>query len=416
MRNKKMLQRCIKRLAVLMLLLLFFGCGGRRPEPPPVPQPPPTPQLPMVALDESQWPYFSDDLAYDGIKEGLLQSIAYLKKIPPERMFEFGEDRYSALHMVQSMERFLDFLSSRPSAEALNRFISENYLVYQSRGRTDEREVLFTGYYQPILRGTRARQSSYRYPVHSLPKDLLNIDLSLFSEKFSGEKIVGKLSGNTVIPYDERREIVDNPGFENRAPPIAWVDDPVALFFLHIQGSGKIVFENGASIQVNYHGQNGRPYRSIGKYLIDNGKIPQPEVSMQSIAAYLAAHPDEMPGVLNYNASYVFFTEAQSGPFGCIQTLLVPGRSIALDRKIFPLSALAFIEAKKPAIDKTGRITDWLNFSRFVLNQDTGGAIKGPGRADIYWGEGENAEITAGHLKHPGKLYFLILKPIQGDG
>jgi membrane-bound lytic murein transglycosylase A len=394
-----------------MILMIFFGCGGRRPERPPTPQLPPIHELPMVALTGSELPHFSDDLAYEGVKEGILQSIAYLKKIPPDRMFEFGEDRYSARHLIQSMERFIDFLSSRPTALALNQFISDNYRVYQSRGRTDEREVLFTGYFQPLLKGSRVRRGPYLYPVHGLPRDLLTIDLSLFSEKFAGEKIVGKLSGNTVIPYDERKKIVDDPGFENRATPIAWVSDPVALFFLHIQGSGKIVFENGDSVQVNYQGQNGRPYRSIGQYLIENGKIPVSEVSMQSIAAYLNAHRDEMPGILNYNGSYVFFTEAQDGPFGCIQTLLVPGRSIALDRKIFPISALAFIEAKKPVIDQTGRIAAWSDFSRFVLNQDTGGAIKGPGRVDIYWGEGEKAEITAGHLKHPGKLYFLVLRP-----
>ncbi len=405
------MRRCAKKFAVLMTLLIFSGCGGRRPELPPTPQAPPVPELPMVALTGSELPYFSDDLAHKGIKDGILQSIAYLKKIPPDRQFEFGEDRYSARHMIASMERFLEFLVSGPSAEALNQFISDNYRVYQSRGRTEDREVLFTGYFQPVLKGRRVKRSPYLYPVHSLPKDLLTIDLSLFSEKFSGEKIIGKLSGNTVIPYDERRQIIDDPQFENRAPPIAWVDDPVALFFLHIQGSGKIIFENGGSVQINYQGQNGRPYRSIGQYLIENGKIPVSEVSMQSIAAYLAAHPDEMRGILNYNASYVFFTEAQNGPFGCIQTLLVPGRSIALDRKMFPISALAFIEAKKPVIDQAGRIAGWLDFSRFVLNQDTGGAIKGPGRADIYWGEGKKAEITAGHLKHPGKLYFLVLKP-----
>jgi membrane-bound lytic murein transglycosylase A len=251
----------------------------------------------------------------------------------------------------------------------------------------------------------------YLHAVHSLPTDLLTVDLSLFSEKFAGEKIVGKLSGNTVVPYDDRSQILSDPVFENRAAPIAWVDDPIALFFLHIQGSGKIVFENGDSIQVNYRGVNGRPYRSIGNYLIENGKIPKSEVSMQSIAAYLAAHPDEMTGILNTNPSYVFFSEAKEGPFGCIQTLLVPGRSIALDRKLFPISALAFIEAQKPVIDRTGRIMEWTGFSRFVLNHDTGGAIKGPGRADIYCGEGRDAEITAGHLKHPGKLYFLVLKP-----
>ena len=134
-------------------------------------------------------------------------------------------------------------------------------------------------------------------------------------------------------------------------------------------------------------------------------------MSMQAIHAYLKNNPDEISQVLNYNPSYVFFEKVNNGPLGCIQTQLVPGRSIALERKVFPIAALAFIETQKPDITETGGIKNWNNFSRFVLNQDTGGAIKGPGRADIFWGGGNEAEITAGHMNHTGRLYFLVLKP-----
>ena len=192
---------------------------------------------------------------------------------------------------------------------------------------------------------------------------------------------------------------------------LAYVKDPIALFFLHVQGSGKVKLQDGNIIHIRYHGKNGRPYRSIGKILIDEGKISNTEMSMQKIHEYLNAHPEEIGRVLNYNPSYVFFNIADDGPYGAINVKLTPERSLAIDRSLFPLSALAFIEVPKPITDKSGNISEWKDCSRFMLNQDTGGAILGAARADIFWGSGDYAEIAAGHLKHRGNLYILVLKP-----
>jgi membrane-bound lytic murein transglycosylase A len=164
-------------------------------------------------------------------------------------------------------------------------------------------------------------------------------------------------------------------------------------------------------LNVHYHGSNGRPYRSIGRLLIEEQKIPKEEMSMQKIRSYLQAHPQEMAAVLNHNPSYVFFKLESEGPLGYLNVLLTPGRSVALDRRLFPPAALAYIQTKKPVVNGAGQIDSWADCGRFVLNQDTGGAIRGPGRADLFWGNGPYAEIAAGHLAHIGKLYFLILKP-----
>ena len=145
--------------------------------------------------------------------------------------------------------------------------------------------------------------------------------------------------------------------------------------------------------------------------LIDNGKIPREEMSMQKIRAYLHDHPEEAETVLNYNPSYVFFKIEQDGPIGSLGVKLTPGRSVALDRRLFPLAGLAFVETKKPLINGDEKIHSWTDFARFMLNQDTGGAIKGPGRADLFWGDGIYAEIAAGHMQHDGEIYFLILRP-----
>ena len=231
-----------------------------------------------------------------------------------------------------------------------------------------------------------------------------------FSSQFKNKKIVGRAVGQTVVPYYDRKE-VEKPDFLlNHTEPLAWVSDRVDLFFLHIQGSGKIILDNGNTMNVHYHVSNGRPYRSIGKLLIEQEKIERSKMSMQAIRSYLKNNPSELDAVLNYNPSYVFFKIEADGPFGSLEVKLTPGRSIALDWRLFPAAALAFMETKLPLVTGDGEIQNWSDCSRFVLNQDTGGAIRGPGRADLFWGDGPYAELAAGHMQHNGKLYFLVLK------
>jgi len=349
-------------------------------------------------------------MAFEGLENSISKSISYLRRVPSGRMFRFGKESYSTAHMIKSLEHFLSFIKTEPSDKDLKKYIKSNYFVYKSVGSNISGRVLFTGYYEPIIKGSLEKSFEYRFPIYSRPYDLITIDLSLFSEKYKGERIIGRYAEQTVFPYYERNEIENQGVLDSSAEEIAWVKDPVDLFFLQIQGSGKICLEDGDTINVHYHIANGRPYRSIGKLLIDEGKIPKSEMSMQKIRSYLSNHPDEVEAILNYNPSYVFFKIEEEGPLGYLEVKLTPGRSIALDRRIFPLAALAFIETEKPSIND-GQIDNWAGFSRFVLNQDTGGAIRGPGRADLFWGNGPYAEIAAGHMQHAGKLYFLILKP-----
>ena len=255
------------------------------------------------------------------------------------------------------------------------------------------------------------KSTDYPIPVLGRPSDLIRIDLSSFSKRYAGESITGRISGHTVVPYYDRRQIEEGGVLDGNAPVLAWLKDPVDLFFLQIQGSGRIYLDNGAMLNVHYDGSNGRPYRSIGKLLIEEGKIPKSEMSMQRIRSYIENHPDETAKILFYNPSYVFFKLEEEGPLGFLEVKLTPGRSLALDRRLFPLPALAFIETQKPLVDGSGQITEWVEFSRFVLSQDTGGAIRGPARADVFWGNGTYTEIAAGHMQHKGKLFLLVLKP-----
>ena len=390
-------------LFAICCLIIVIGCQTVPKEP--------AAEFPMERISAFSYPDFKDDLYYDGIAHSIDKSLSYLNKLPADREFQFGEDRYNTDHMIRSLEQFRDFIQTAPAVGELNKFIQSNYIVYQSVGRDSEGEVLFTGYYEPHLRGSSLPDPDYPHPIYGRPADLITIDLSRFSEKYEGQKILGRISEDTVLPYYDRRQIDTESVLGDRVEILAWVKDPVDIFFLHIQGSGKIYLQNGEVINVHYNTSNGRPYRSIGKLLIDEGKISREEMSMQKIRAYLEAHPQEIEPILNHNPSYIFFKVEPEGPLGFLNVKLTPGRSIALDHRLFPKAALAFAETAKPLVDAAGSIHSWSTFERFVLIQDTGGAIRGAGRADLFWGNGPYAEIAAGHMKHPGKLFFLILKP-----
>ena len=390
---------------VAFFLLAVAACAPSLK--PPEPQHAPA----MVRIKASQYPAFFDDMNFDGLAHGISMSLSYLNRVPKDRRFTFAEDRYSRDHMVRSLKRFQTFLKQQPSAEALSRFITDHYRVYRASGRSRDQRVLFTGYYEPLLRGSSRQTPVYRYPIYRRPKDLQIVDLSRFSSRFKGETIIGRVDSGRFVPYYDREAIDQQGVLKDKAPVLAWLDNPVDPFFLHIQGSGRIFLETGQVLNVHYHTTNGRPYRSIGKLLIDNGAIPRSKMSMQAIRDYLRSHPETVDVILNHNPSYIFFKPENEGPLGSLGVMLTPGRSIATDRRLFPPSALVYIETQKPLMEADGRITSWTELKRFALNQDTGGAIRGPGRADLFWGNGPYAETAAGHLQHPGAVFFMILSP-----
>jgi membrane-bound lytic murein transglycosylase A len=407
--NRRRAPNAVLALAAAALVLVLIGCQT-------TPKAPPAPEAGFLSrLSPGSFPEFGDDLDFEGLEQAIEGSIRYLSLIPAERELAFGPDRFTAGHVLRSLRHFQNFIRIRPSSKSLQKFIASDFLVYQSVGRDQQGEVLFTGYYEPELEGRSATGPEFRYPVYGRPDDLVTLDLGAFGEKYKGDKLVGRLAGRSVVPYHERREIDLEGAVFGKAQPLAWVRDPVELFFLHVQGSGKIILEDGRVLNAHYDVANGRPYRSIGQLLIEEGKIGKEEMSLQRIRAYLDQNPAEIPRILSHNPSYIFFRAAEEGPLGSLNVKLTPGRSLALDKKLYPQAALAFVETKKPLSDGFGKVRSWVDCRRFVLNQDTGGAIVGPGRADLFWGGGPYAEIAAGHLKHPGRMFFLVRKPGAGS-
>jgi membrane-bound lytic murein transglycosylase A len=407
----------LSKVLFFCLLLILQGCG-RIPAPEPTPVPEPAPEVVpeaevapgvMVRLAPEAYPRFTDDMNYDGLDQAIGRSIAYLLKLPEDRQFSFGQEKFSRNHILESLQRFLSFLEKNPSTEELNRFLVDHYLVYRSRGADGEGRVLFTGYYEPLIVGSLTRSEKYSWPIYGRPDDLVSVDLSLFSDSYEGKRIIGRVSSSSLVPYHDRKAIDFGGVLDGKASPIAWVEDPVDLFFLHVQGSGKIGLEDGTTRNVHYDTSNGLPYRSIGKALIESGKIPREEMSMQAIREYIVRYPEEAGDIFGSNPSYIFFKFEEGGPYGCLGEAITTGRSLAVDKGIFPMANLSFVQTTKPVVDGNGEITGWEDCTRFMLNQDTGGAIKGPGRADIFWGNGPYAEVAAGHLKHDGELFFLVL-------
>jgi len=392
-----------RALVLFLIPIVIIGCAKVTKEVK-------VPERPLLLVEEKDIPAFEDDLDLESLRVAIGWSLEFFQRLPEDRFFEYGEDQYSADHLIKSMETVLSLLDEARDMEQFVDMIRQRFNVYQSVGSDGRGTVLYTAYYEPILTGSLVSTEKYQWPLYRRPDDLMEIDLGLFSPRFKEERIVARYDGSRVVPYFSREEIDGNGVLSGRGLEIAWLANPIDVFFLQIQGSGQIVLEDGVRMRVNYSASNGRPYRSIGGLLIDRGIITREEMNIPRLKEYLRENPSQREEILNYNESYVFFRVVEEGPLGNIEVPLTAGRSIATDSRLFPKGALVYISAERPIIDDSGTVTAWVPFSRFALNQDTGGAIKGPGRVDLFWGSGEAAGIPAGHMKTEGKLYFLVEK------
>jgi membrane-bound lytic murein transglycosylase A len=292
-----------------------------------------------------------------------------------------------------------------PDNAKLHRFFESRFSPYQLVNPDGASTGLVTGYYEPLLRGSRTKTATFAQPVLGVPPDLLTIDLSEVLPDLKNMRLRGRLQGNKVIPYYSRAEIV---GRENNAGErvLLWVDDAVELFFLQIQGSGRVRLPDGKLVRINYADQNGHPYLPIGRVLAERGELKLEQTSMQNIQAWARANPDKLDDVLNANPSYVFFRELASkggeneGPPGALGVPLTAERSIAVDPRNVPLGAPVFLASTRPNSSEPLR--------RLMLAQDTGGAIRGVVRADFFWGFGADAGQQAGKMKQQGHMWVLL--------
>jgi membrane-bound lytic murein transglycosylase A len=296
-----------------------------------------------------------------------------------------------------------------PGDDQARRFLEEHFVPWRLANPDGAIEGVITGYYEPLLRGSRTRAAPYLYPLYGPPDDLLTIDLATVSPELRGLRLRGRVEGKRVVPYYSRAEIARG------AAPVAgkeilWVDDPIEAFFLHIQGSGRVQLDSGETLRLGYADQNGHPFQSIGRHLVERGELKLEEASMQSIKSWAAANPQRLEELLNQNPSFVFFRELPladpaGGPVGALGVPLTAGRSIAVDPRYVPLGAPVFLATTHPASATP--------LTRLVVAQDTGGAIRSPVRADFFWGSGAEAGAQAGRMRQLGRMWVLLPKDLK---
>ncbi len=384
-----------KQWLVLGLSLLLAACAApSRPpitvKPPPVAQPPQAvvqPPAPPYAV--SKWEMLPDWQTLDLAPTwpALLQSCSALKNKP---------------NWKEICARAEQLLAG--DSAALRTFYEEWFTPYQVFNPDGSEHGMITGYYEPLLKGSRVKTQRFRHPLYAAPDDLLQIDMGAAYPQLKGLRLRGRLQGKRVVPYYSRAEIDAGTGaFKGRE--LYWVENEVELFFLQIQGSGRIELADGAQIKVGYAEQNGHPYVSIGKKLVEMGELTLEQASMQSIKTWAEKNPNKLTALLDQNPSYVFFRELPEGlsaPLGALGVPLTNEYSIAVDPRTIPLGAPVFLATTYP--------NNSAPLNRLMLAQDTGGAIKGAVRADFFWGFGELAGVQAGKMKQQGRLWVLFPK------
>lgn len=295
-------------------------------------------------------------------------------------------------------------------SEDLRIFFQTAFLPWRA-GNNNDPVGLFTGYYEPELRGSLTRHDQFQIPLYLKPDDMVDIDLGAFRDALKGQTVVGRVTGKKVVPYYNRSEI-EAGALANRDLELVWVDDAVDAFFLQIQGSGRVVLDDGSILKVGYSGTNGQAYFAIGRELIKRGALTPKTVSLQTIRQWLQDHPDQADDVMNLNASYVFFRQLpgdpDAGPIGAQGVPLETERSLAVDRRFHAMGVPIWLETRD-AMNADRK------FHQLMIAQDTGGAIRGPVRGDVFFGPGEKAALHAGHMNRQGQTYLLLPRSIVID-
>jgi membrane-bound lytic murein transglycosylase A len=326
---------------------------------------------------------------------------------PSLRAFLAGCARPAALGgLGGALGRTCELARAVPANDEIEarKFFESAFIPYALISSESGESGLITGYYEPIIDGSRERSALNRYPIFGVPDDLVVVDLAAANPDVRNMRLRGRLEGRRLVPYYSRAEI-DSRGTSFTAPVLGWTADPVELFFMQIQGSGQLRLESGERIRLGYADQNGHPFRSLGRYLVERGELKLEEASMQGIKAWAVANPARLQEALNQNPSYVFFREltlgtgAVEGPIGALGVPLSAEYSIAVDRRFVPLGAPVYLATTYPLSEE--------RLERLMAAQDTGGAIRGAVRADFYWGTGAEAGARAGRMRQPGKMWLL---------
>jgi membrane-bound lytic murein transglycosylase A len=373
----------------IFLLLLFnpliLSCGHVEPS--------------LIKIDQGTSPFFVDDGSPDSLINAIDRHLSYLsttrKARNVDRQFGIPRDEFH-----RSLSAFKELLVSNPDPIRLNQLIRTHFHLYRATGRNSDREMLVTGYYEPVFEGSLEKSDAYRYPLYSRPPSLIT--------SHKGEKKTGRFDeSGRLVPFWTRREIETTNPLEGHE--MVWLKDRLDAYLLQVQGSGRIILPDGTTRAVHYAASNGLAYKSLGKLFVDEQIMTLEEVSIDTIRTYFGSHPEQLERMLHHNPRYIFFKWGDDrGPRGSLGQVLTADRSIAVDHTIFPSGAIGYLVSRRPVLNDDGTVNHWKIFGRFVLPQDSGAAIKGPGRVDLFLGNDYYAEKAAGSMREKGSLFFLL--------
>ncbi|MBA3537776.1 MAG: murein transglycosylase A [Tatlockia sp.] len=387
-------------LFALLVLALFSWWYRSLPKIEPKPQPQP-PSVSMQQKTFAELPGWESAKVKKSLAAFQISCKTFLRQDPEQAV---GSE-YIDLKAKDWQPACREALAINPVSEKLARKFFQHWFTPVEF--TDKKPVrgLFTGYYMALLHGSRTKTKEYDVPIYGLPSNLVTINLELFDPALKNRRVIGRLAGNQVIPYHTRAEI-NKGAIAKTAPVLVWVNSHVDRLFLEIQGSGTVALTDGSNMFLGYAGQNGAPYTAIAKVLIERGVMTKHNASMQHIKRYLEENPEKMDNVLNKNKSFVFFHSLQKEEaLGAQGVPLTPGYSLAVDRKWIPLGAPLWLQTTRPGEQNPDHEE---NLQRLMIAQDTGGAIRGLVRGDVYWGAGERATFIAGHMKNRGHYWLLL--------
>lgn len=375
------------------------------------------PYVPAVRLlSPAEYPSFEESFkSKAGLVKAAKKAIKYLEALPATKTVKVADRSYAPALLVDSAKAIVDISLKAKTTAQFDALVRETFDVFQSTGLDGKGRVVFSSYYQPMLRASPVKTAAYPYPLYKRPKDMVDIDLEAFGKANGESTILARVTKDgKVVPYYTREEIDRRKTLAGKGLEIAWLKDRFDALDLHIQGSAILKWPSGKEVLAKYAANNNRAYNSVGLTLVKAGVFARDEITHDKLRQYLHDNPDAESWILAQNPRYVFFELAplpeDGEPFGATEQSLVPARSIAVDPAFVPLGGLYFFTTTSPQADKEGRVLAMAENARFAFGLDTGGAIKSPGRVDIYAGHGPQAAATARGQWADGKLYLLIKK------
>jgi len=418
----------MKKTGILTLALFLAGCAGMKSRPglsgtcPPgcAPEKAAAEAAPILMVPPDQAPSFADADDKQPLLKAAGLNLQYFNSLKSAgAAYQFGQRKITPGILAASTGEFMKIVSEAKDQSELDRRIREGFDIYKLAGRDSTGTVVFSSYYEPTLEASLVRTPQYPYPIYAKPDDLITVNLENFNEKFKGEKITGRLMRNELAPYMPREEIDFEGGLKDRGLELAWFKDRIDVMDLHIEGSGRLRLPDGRQMKAGFAATNSLKFKGWLTALVEMKYLPREGLSDEKGRQFLQEHPEKVREVLSQNRRYTFFkleelADPSVGPTGTYGLPLVGWRSIAVDNSLVPMGALAFMKVETPAVDENGTLLGRKTDMRFVFCQDTGGAIKGPGRVDFFAGNGAKAHTFAFKLWDPGELYLLVLKESQG--